>query len=156
MPLREYGCHECGVKFEVLIVGDKVAECPRCGPEGDLEELVSTFAMSFSTTLARRGRCANMYENFTVPHVRDKRTGKPIVVNSLKELRAAEKEHHFAYALASDDNALKSEAPLNTPWAGDIRHDYNWKWARDPRQQNDRRGVSVGSGTRSKNKKAVA
>ena len=83
-----------------------------------------------------------MFENFTVQNVRDKRTGKPIVVNSLKELRAAEKEHGFALAIASDNDI--NEAPQNESWAGDVTHDYNWKWTKDPKKRSDRVGVGVG------------
>lgn len=143
MPLYEYGCYNCGMKFEMLIIGDRKPICPACNESVELEQLVSTFSMSLAATLSRRGRCANMFENFTVQHVRDKKTGKPIVVNSLKELRAAEKEHNFALAIASDDNALAAQPPQNESWAGDVSHDYNWKWARDPKRHSDRGGVSV-------------
>lgn len=84
---------------------------------------------------------SNPFDNFTVRHVRG-HDGQPVVVNSLKELRAAEKEHGFALAIASDDRI--SEAPQNESWAGDIRHGYEYKWAKDPRRHSDAEGVSVG------------
>jgi hypothetical protein len=93
-------------------------------------------------------KLSNPYENFTIQHVKGK-DGKAITVNSLKELRAAEKKHHFALAVASDENAAKSDAPTNDQWAGDIRHGYNWKFARDPKRHSDRDGVSAGATKRS-------
>lgn len=55
---------------------------------------------------------------------------KPLVVNSLKELRAAEKRHNFALAMMSDNDI--SKPPQHEPWSGDITHGYKRKWQRDP------------------------
>ncbi len=87
-----------------------------------------------------RGECSNPFENFTVEniHVTDQKTGKrkKLVVNSMAELRAAEREHHFSLDVASMDKPHRDadEAPQNEPWAGDIvaASGYEWKWAKDP------------------------
>ncbi|MBN1908703.1 MAG: zinc ribbon domain-containing protein [Pirellulales bacterium] len=40
MPLYEYECRGCGVKFEFLVHGDDRPACPSCGGE-DLTKLLS-------------------------------------------------------------------------------------------------------------------
>jgi hypothetical protein len=75
--------------------------------------------------------CRNAFEGFTIQHVHDER-GKPIKVNSIKELRAAEKKHGFVLNCATNDNGDTSEAPRHESWAGDLTHGYKKKWQRDP------------------------
>lgn len=43
MPLYEYCCRGCGVKFEALVRGRETVACPSCSAV-DLERLVSSFA----------------------------------------------------------------------------------------------------------------
>jgi len=47
MPLYEYRCLECGVRFERLqrVSDDPVAECPECG--GPVERLLGVPALQF-------------------------------------------------------------------------------------------------------------
>ncbi len=84
----------------------------------------------------------NAFEGFTLQHVRDER-GQKITVNSIKELRAAEKKYEFVLNCATDDNGDTSNAPQHEPWAGDLTHGYKKKWQRDPEAY---RGASAKSG----------
>lgn len=43
MPLYEYCCRGCAVKFEALVRGSETISCPSCSAV-DLERLVSSFA----------------------------------------------------------------------------------------------------------------
>lgn len=48
MPLYEYKCNDCGLKFEELVnknVPDSSPLCPSCG-SSNCEKLFSTFALS--------------------------------------------------------------------------------------------------------------
>ena len=91
--------------------------CDRCG--GELQRRYSA-----PTPTASRANCTNPFENFTLEHVRDER-GQKVKVNSLKELREAEKRYNFVLAGMSQDGT--PDAPQHESWAGDIAHGYKWK-----------------------------
>jgi hypothetical protein len=124
--------------------------CPKCDSK-NLEQLFST--CSFRTGTAKfemkRGPAHNPFENLTLQHVRDDH-GKPVKVNSERELRAAEKKygfvHHASHSLTQDG---LDTPPQHESWAGDVRHDYKWKWT-PPDQRNDMTGVEVGAVSRDK------
>jgi putative FmdB family regulatory protein len=44
MPIYEYACRACAHRFETLVRGDAVPECPTCHGT-DLERTLSTFAV---------------------------------------------------------------------------------------------------------------
>ena len=44
MPIYEYGCRQCGARFEVLVRGQETPQCPGC-QSADLEKALSTFAV---------------------------------------------------------------------------------------------------------------
>jgi len=85
----------------------------------------------------------NAFENFTVEHVRDER-GRKVKVNSLAELRAAEKRYNFALAVASDDDGRADKPPQHLPWAGDVTHGKKRVWNRDPAAYVNPGGVTTG------------
>src|ERR1700690_4133163 len=88
----------------------------------------------------------NVFEGFTVQHVHDE-NHKPIKVNSIKELREAEKRYGFVLNCATNDGGDVSEAPQHEKDAGNIARNYKKKWNRDPAAYtNDlaRKGVSTG------------
>lgn len=82
----------------------------------------------------------NAFEGFTLDHVKDEH-GHKVKVNSLRELRAAEKRYNFALAVASDDGGTADKPPQHEPWAGDIAHSTNRVWNRDPAAYKDGRGT---------------
>lgn len=43
MPIYEYGCDNCGNKFEELIFTDEIPACPKCGSH-DTKKLMSCCA----------------------------------------------------------------------------------------------------------------
>jgi hypothetical protein len=86
----------------------------------------------------------NPFHNFTVTHVHDE-NHKPIKVNSLAELRAAEKKHGFALAVATDDGGRADKPPQHESYAGDISHGKKRVWNRDPAAYVKPSGVSVGN-----------
>lgn len=88
-------------------------------------------------------RAKNVFANFTLDHVRDEH-GKKVTVNSVKELRAAEKRYNFSLACATNDNGNVDEPPQHESWAGDIRHGYQKKFNRDPAAYSDPRNQSTG------------
>jgi putative FmdB family regulatory protein len=48
MPLYDFRCRGCGHEFEMLVrAGDDAAACPAC-KGGDVERLLSTFAVSYA------------------------------------------------------------------------------------------------------------
>lgn len=49
MPIFEYACRECSHEFEVLVLGDFKAECPKCHSK-KLEPRLSVFAVSAKGT----------------------------------------------------------------------------------------------------------
>ena len=149
MPIHIYHC-ECGIDFEALVM--TVAQladvdCPRCHSK-KIDWVPATFGFNFKSNPlgSYRGPASNPYENLTLQHVRDEQ-GKPVTVNSLAELRKAEKEHGFVHAQSNAANDIPVEPPQHEKWAGDIRHDYEWKWT-PPEQRNDMTGVSAGATTK--------
>lgn len=88
----------------------------------------------------------NAFEDFTLEHVRDER-GRKVKVNSIMELRAAEKRYGFALAVASDNDGKADAPPQNESWGGDITHDYERKFNRDPAAYRDSTGVTTGTAT---------
>jgi hypothetical protein len=73
----------------------------------------------------------NPFANLTLDHVKDER-GQKVTVNSLKELRAAEKRYNFALAVASDDGGTAAAPPQHEAWAGNLGASYDKKFNRDP------------------------
>jgi hypothetical protein len=152
VPIFIYKC-KCGIEFEALVLSTSqltLVSCPRCESK-EIEIVPSTFSFKFKSSPMGpyRGPASNPFENLTLQHVRDE-NNKPVKVNSLSELRAAEKRHGFVHAFS---NSLTQESIDNPPqheqWAGDIRHDYQWKWT-PPDQRDDMEGVTVGPTTRDK------
>jgi hypothetical protein len=85
----------------------------------------------------------NSFENFTLEHVKDER-GQKVTVNSLAELRAAEKKYNFALAVATDDDGRADKPPQHENWAGNIMHGHKPVWNRDPAAYANPGGVSTG------------
>ena len=144
MPIYLYQC-ECGIEFEALILAQahhELVDCPRCHSK-KIEQIPAMFGFKFKSNPlgAYRGACANPYENLVLDHVRDAK-GRPVRINSLKELRAAEKAFNFVHALSNDDDI--SAPPQHESWAGDVRRDYQWKWT-PPSERDDKAGVSAGA-----------
>ena len=55
MPIYEYTCRKCGNEFEVIVFGDDVPECPRCGDK-DLQRNMSSFGFSAGSGFKSSGR----------------------------------------------------------------------------------------------------
>jgi len=83
---------------------------------------------------AYRGDRSNPFENFELANVRDEK-GKRVKVNSLAELRAAEKKYNFSLDVANQDKPHDETPPTHEAWAGDITHDYSWKWSKNPAER---------------------
>lgn len=142
MPILVHRClaEGCGIEFEAILIlkedWDAVC-CPRCESKR-IEWVPATFAMKIKEIMqSYRGPCSNPYEGLTLQHVRDKEN-KPITVNSLKELRVAEKEHQFVHAFSAADRQESIDTPpQHESWAGDLAQaaKYQWKWARDPKDR---------------------
>ena len=50
MPLYDYECHDCGERFELLILRNSpTAACPSCQSQ-NLEQLISLFAVDSEST----------------------------------------------------------------------------------------------------------
>jgi len=79
-----------------------------------------------------RGDNSKPFENFTLQNVHDE-NGKKVKINSLAELRVAEKKYQFSLDVASMDKPHDDKPPTNEGWAGDIvaASGYQWKWAKD-------------------------
>ena len=45
MPIFEYRCQACGLRFEAILFGAQTPECPQCHA-ATLEQQLSTFAVS--------------------------------------------------------------------------------------------------------------
>jgi putative FmdB family regulatory protein len=149
MPIYDYKCQMCKIDFEALVLSVRMlaeVDCPQCHSK-NIEWQPSVFSFKFKSNPlgSYRGSCSNPYENLTLQHVRGE-DGKPITVHSLKELREAEKKYNFIHAVANDDQI--DLPPQNESWAGDVRHDYKWKWT-PPEERNDMTGVSAGPTERS-------
>jgi putative FmdB family regulatory protein len=60
MPIFEYKCRECGLKFEKIIVSSAIkVECKKCG-SSQVEKLLSVFAVAGTprtTNLSESGPC---------------------------------------------------------------------------------------------------
>lgn len=154
MPIYNEHCHDCGIDFEALLITQDDREsvaCPRCQSK-HIEVIPATFSFKFAARSPldfKRGPCHNPYDNLTLYNVRDEQ-GKPIKVNSRRELEAAEKKHSFVHALSHAMTRDQLDTPpTNESWAGDIRvsSGYEWKWQRDPSKQKDVSGVSIGAVT---------
>jgi putative FmdB family regulatory protein len=144
MPIFEEKCLDCQLGFEAFVIppySQQDVDCPRCHSR-KVEQQISAPAFVISDKGHYRGRCSNPYENLTLQHVRDEK-GKPVRVNSLAELRVAEKRYGFVHAFSSQNASSLDDAPQHESWAGDIRHGYDWKWT-PPEQRDDRSGVDVG------------
>lgn len=74
-------------------------------------------------------KCKNIWEGFVCQHMLDE-NHKPITVNSLKELREAEKRTNSVLAIMADDDI--SKPPAHEPDAGNIARKYRKKFNRDP------------------------
>jgi hypothetical protein len=91
----------------------------------------------------KRGAAQNPFENLTLQHIRGE-DGKPIKVNSERELRAAEKRYGFVHNASW---GMEKEPPQHEKWGGDIRHGYRRKFNRDPAAYDGpegHKGVSTG------------
>jgi putative FmdB family regulatory protein len=153
MPIFDERCLDCHIEFEALILTkahEAMVACPKCDSK-NLERLISRVHTRMAPTrfAMKRGPAHNPFENLTLQHVRDE-NNKPVKVNSERELRAAEKKfgfvHHASHCLTQE--ALDTP-PQHENWAGDIRHDYKWKWT-PPEQRDDMVGVNVGPTTKDK------
>jgi len=76
--------------------------------------------------------------------VNDER-GQRVKVNSLAELRAAEKRHNIAVAVFTDEGGKADKPPVHEKWAGDITHGKPRIWNRDPAAYAKPGGVSTGT-----------
>lgn len=88
----------------------------------------------------------NIFEGFTLDHVKDE-NGQKITVNSIKELREAEKRYDFVLDCATNNNGDVSTPPAHKPWAGRVDHTYEKKFNRDPAAYTSaegHKGVSTG------------
>lgn len=45
MPIYEYICKNCGLRFEYLVRGNQEVTCPKCN-HNDLKRLISSFAFN--------------------------------------------------------------------------------------------------------------
>ena len=68
MPLYDFHCRSCGERFERLVRGGDVIECPSCRGS-EVERLLSTFALS---TEERRAAAAKQSRKLQVAKNRDK------------------------------------------------------------------------------------
>jgi len=133
MAIFEQRCKQCGHRFEVIAIGKRCRRaCPNCGSRR-VEQLASVFvsrtaAPGPSLSIDKRGAAHNPFENLTLRHVRDEH-GRPVTVNSERELRAAEKKWGFIHAASW---GLADRPPVHDPGAGDITRNYKRKWNHDP------------------------
>ncbi len=49
MPLYDFGCLDCGARFEALVRGSSEPKCPHCD-SSNLEQLLSMFAVNSEGT----------------------------------------------------------------------------------------------------------
>jgi putative FmdB family regulatory protein len=145
MPCYDERCRDCGCTFEAIVLSFTAPRpCPECGSE-DTEQLVSvphfrTRARGFEI---KRGQAHNPYQNLTLQHIRGE-DGKPITVNSERELHAAERKYGFVHAASW---GLEKEPPQHEKWAGDITYGYKKKFNLDPeayKRPDATKGVSAG------------
>jgi len=144
VPCYDERCRDCGSTFEIVVLSFTAPRpCPECGSE-DTEQLISVphFQTAPRRFEIKRGQAQNPFENLTLQHIRG-HDGKPIKVNSERELRKAEKEFGFVHAASW---GLEKEPPQHEKDAGNIARNYKWKWAKDPeaRKRVASEGVSTG------------
>lgn len=113
--------------------------CDKCGEQSQMTTTVFSGGGGDGAPLSARTYCRacrprqnpdvakNPFENFRLDNFRS--DGKPLTVNSLRELRAAEKEHGVALAMMSDDDI--SKPPQHDADAGMLHRGYRKKWNRD-------------------------
>lgn len=145
MPCYDMRCPECGTTYEAIVLSFSAPRpCPECGSE-DTEQLVSVphFRTAARRFEIKRGQSHNPYANLTLQHVRGE-DGKPITINSERELHAAEKRFGFVHAASW---GLEKEPPQHEKDAGNIARNYKRKWNRDPAayvSPDAKKGVSTG------------
>src|ERR1700685_1669200 len=144
MPCYDQRCTECDTIFEAIVLSFTAPRpCPECGSLAT-DQLLSmpNFRIAARKFEVKRGACQNPYENLTLQHIRGD-DGKPIKVNSERELRAAEKKFGFIHNASW---GMEKEPPQHEKDAGNIARDYKWKFAKDPeeRKRNGSKGVSTG------------
>ena len=124
--------------------------CCKCGyegprgvvvftPSGDSREYCKVCRPSQHVNKAQ-----NIWDGFVCQNMLDENK-KPIRVNSLKELREAEKRTNSVLAIMSDNDV--SQPPQHESWAGDISHKYVRKFQKDPeayKKPEAFKGVSAG------------
>jgi hypothetical protein len=153
MPILVKLCRDCSLTFEALVLrksDEDIITCPRCS-SADLDWVpTAPRLIQFPNTKKfdmKRGRAHNPYENLTLSHVKDE-FGKPIRVNSERELHEAEKKYNFIHWASHVTSHEELETPpMNESWAGDTRHTYDWKWT-PPDRRDDKVGISVGAAAR--------
>ena len=145
VPVYDEQCLECGITFEIIVLGfDAPRPCPRC-ESLHTEQLVSlpNFRMGKREFQMKRGASHNPYENLTLQHIRGE-DGKPIKVNSEKELHAAEKRYGFIHNASW---GTEKTPPQHEKDAGRIDRNYKRKFNRDPAAYTSaegHKGVSTG------------
>jgi len=145
MPCYDQICERCNLTFEAIVLSFTAPRpCPKCGSL-DTEQLVSVpnFRIGARKFEIKRGPSHDPYDNLTLQHVRGE-DGKPIVVNSERELHAAEKKYNFVHAASW---GMEKEPPQHEKWGGDVTHGYKKKFNRDPAayvSPNARKGLSTG------------
>jgi putative FmdB family regulatory protein len=145
LPCYDERCRDCGTTFEIVVLSFTAPRpCPECGSE-DTEQLISVphFQMAARRFEIKHGQAQNPFAGLTLQHIRGD-DGKPITVNSERELRAAEKRYGFVHAASW---GLEKEPPQHEKDAGNIARDYKWKFNRDPnarKRPESHRDVSAG------------
>jgi len=145
MPCYDERCRDCGITFEAIVLSFSAPRpCPECGSE-DTEQLISVphFRIRARSFEMKRGQSHNPYDGLTLQHVRGE-DGKPITVNSERELHAAENRYGFVHNASW---GMEKEPPQHEKWGGDLTHGYKKKFNRDPaayKSEAARKGVSTG------------
>ena len=94
---------------------DGPRRCPYCESEATIQLIsLCSFRMKEKGFEIKRGAAHNAFENLTLEHVRGE-DGKPITVNSERELHAAESKYGFVHAASW---GLEKEPPKHEEWAG--------------------------------------
>lgn len=112
----------------------ELAPCPRCGSR-ETEELISlcSFRMGKTQFSIKRGAGHNAFQNLTLQNVHDE-FGKPVTVNSERELRSAEKRYGFIHSASW---GLENKPPQHDEGAGKLVNNYQTKWNHDPAAYSD-------------------
>lgn len=58
MPIFEYRCRDCGNNFEVILLGEQKAECPKCHAQ-NIQQQLSTFAVNTKSSSPSAGGCGS-------------------------------------------------------------------------------------------------